>query len=222
MIDKLWSAARDWLGRLFRRKPVEPGRFVADSKMSWRGWLAVTPWLWPSREYLVYVPRGYGGWRRRPLLVLLRPWQRRASDHERTARENETGDNSHERYKERQLAQVKTRLLRGLPPDQYDFRPDAGGRSLGELAWHLAESDAYTTFLIEHGKLEPGVKPPNIERPKTIAAIKSKVASHYQRAGLLLDTWSSRLCHSGGYGGTRGSEVPILIPFLQRAEYNGA
>jgi len=71
MIDKLWSAARDWLGRLFRRKPAEPGRFVADRKLSWRGWLAVTPWLWPSREYLVYLPRGYGGWRRRPLLVLL-------------------------------------------------------------------------------------------------------------------------------------------------------
>ena len=68
-------------------------------------------------------------------------------------------------------AQKTIALLRGLPPDQYDFRPDAGGRSLGELAWHLAESDAYTTFLIEHGKLEPGVKPPNIERPKTIAGL---------------------------------------------------
>jgi hypothetical protein len=35
------------------------------------------------------------------------------------------------------------KLLRALPPTQYDFRPDAGGRSLGELAWHLAEGDAY-------------------------------------------------------------------------------
>lgn len=71
MIAKLWAAAREWAARLFRRKPAEPGRFVADSKLAWRGWLAVTPWLWPSREYLVYVPRAYGGWRRRPLLVLL-------------------------------------------------------------------------------------------------------------------------------------------------------
>jgi poly(hydroxyalkanoate) depolymerase family esterase len=71
MIAKLWAAAREWAARLFRRKPVEPGRFVADSKLAWRGWLAVIPWLWPSREYLVYVPRAYGGWRRRPLLVLL-------------------------------------------------------------------------------------------------------------------------------------------------------
>jgi poly(hydroxyalkanoate) depolymerase family esterase len=71
MIGRLWSALLEWTGRLFRRKPVEPGRFVADKRMSWRGWLAVMPWLWPSREYLVYVPRAYGGWRRRPLLVLL-------------------------------------------------------------------------------------------------------------------------------------------------------
>ena len=34
-------------------------------------------------------------------------------------------------------------LLKSLPSDQYNFRPDADGRSLGELAWHLAESDAY-------------------------------------------------------------------------------
>jgi hypothetical protein len=35
------------------------------------------------------------------------------------------------------------KLMRALPASQYDFRPDAGGRSLGELAWHLAEGDAY-------------------------------------------------------------------------------
>ena len=34
-------------------------------------------------------------------------------------------------------------MLRALPAGQYDFRPDAGGRSLGELAWHLAEIDGY-------------------------------------------------------------------------------
>jgi len=31
------------------------------------------------------------------------------------------------------------KLLRSLPATQYDFKPDPGGRSLGELAWHLAE-----------------------------------------------------------------------------------
>ena len=35
------------------------------------------------------------------------------------------------------------KLLRALPTAQYDFRPDPTGRSLGELAWHLAEGDAH-------------------------------------------------------------------------------
>jgi uncharacterized damage-inducible protein DinB len=67
-----------------------------------------------------------------------------------------------------QEAQKTTALLRTLPPTQYDFRPDAGGRSLGELAWHLAEGDAYITHSIERGAFEPGVRPPGIERPKVV------------------------------------------------------
>src|SRR2546428_665260 len=59
-------------------------------------------------------------------------------------------------------------LLKALPPGRYDFRPDAGGRSLGELAWHLAEVDAYVSFGIEQGSFAPGLKPPGIERPKAI------------------------------------------------------
>jgi len=62
-------------------------------------------------------------------------------------------------------------LLRALPSDQYDFRPDAGGRSLGELAWHLAEVDAYVSVGIERGEFKFDVKPPHIERPKTVEAL---------------------------------------------------
>lgn len=63
-------------------------------------------------------------------------------------------------------------LLESLPEAQYDFRPDAGGRSLGELGWHLAEVDAYTSRGIEQGEFVfgPG-NPPHVERPKTIAAL---------------------------------------------------
>jgi poly(hydroxyalkanoate) depolymerase family esterase len=57
--------------RLFRRAPPEPGRFETGSKFSWHGWVSVAPWVWPSRNYLVYVPRGHSRWQRRPLLVLL-------------------------------------------------------------------------------------------------------------------------------------------------------
>jgi uncharacterized damage-inducible protein DinB len=62
-------------------------------------------------------------------------------------------------------------LLHALPVDQYDFRPDPQARSLGELAWHLAELEAYTTWGIEQGSFQLGVRPPGIERPRTIEAL---------------------------------------------------
>ena len=63
------------------------------------------------------------------------------------------------------------RLLKALPPTQYDFRPDPNGRSLGELAWHLAEADAYNSLGISAGKFDFKAKPPDIERPRTIEAL---------------------------------------------------
>jgi uncharacterized damage-inducible protein DinB len=68
-------------------------------------------------------------------------------------------------------AESTLKLLRALPATQYDFRPDAGGRSLGELAWHLAEGDAYMSYGIEAGGLHMAAKPPNIERPRTVEAL---------------------------------------------------
>ena len=62
-------------------------------------------------------------------------------------------------------------LMRALPADSYDYRPDAGGRSIGELAWHLAEIDAYTSLGIEQGEFKFPVKPAHIERPRTIEAL---------------------------------------------------
>src|SRR5215469_10547168 len=68
-------------------------------------------------------------------------------------------------------AENTLKLLRALPLTQYDFRPDAGGRSLGELAWHLAEADAYPTFVIEKGQFNLELKPPNIERPRRVEGL---------------------------------------------------
>ena len=68
-------------------------------------------------------------------------------------------------------AESTLKLLRALPAAQYDFRPDAGGRSLGELAWHLAEGDAYMSHGIEAGRFAMDAKPPNIERPRTTEAL---------------------------------------------------
>jgi len=68
-------------------------------------------------------------------------------------------------------------MLKALPEGQYDFRPDPGGRSLGELAWHIPEAEAHMAFGIERGKFEMGVRPPGIERPKTVA----ELATGYER-----------------------------------------
>jgi uncharacterized damage-inducible protein DinB len=75
-------------------------------------------------------------------------------------------------------AKKTAEMLHGLPADQYDFRPDPQARSLGELSWHLAEVDAYTTWGIEQGGFQLGLRPPGIERPRSIEAL----APGYERA----------------------------------------
>ena len=74
-------------------------------------------------------------------------------------------------------AATTAKLLRSLPLDKYDFRPDPEGRSLGELAWHLSEGDAYMTLGIERGAFEFNVKPSGIERPHTV----EELAPGYER-----------------------------------------
>ena len=68
-------------------------------------------------------------------------------------------------------AETTVKLMKALPTSQYDFRPDPGGRSLGELAWHLAEGDAYMSLIIEMGEFRMDMKPPNIERPRSVEAL---------------------------------------------------
>ena len=73
-LKELWSRVRGFFAGLFRKKPPEPGKYVADTKLSWRGFLVHAPLIPPQREYLAYVPANVGsplGWRRHPLLVLL-------------------------------------------------------------------------------------------------------------------------------------------------------
>ena len=74
-------------------------------------------------------------------------------------------------------AQKTIEVLKMLPAGQYDFRPDAAGRSIGELAWHLAELDAYISFAISNGTFNQELKPPNILRPRTI----EELAPGYER-----------------------------------------
>lgn len=63
-------------------------------------------------------------------------------------------------------------LLRALPEGSYDYRPDPSGRSIGEMAWHLAEGDAYMSFCVERRDFSMGgPKPPGIERPRSIGEL---------------------------------------------------
>jgi len=80
MFDNLWSRAKEFFSRLIRRKPPEPGRFESDTRSALRGWLATAPWIWPARDYTVYIPRGHTNWRRVPLLVLIHGCRQTADD----------------------------------------------------------------------------------------------------------------------------------------------
>jgi uncharacterized damage-inducible protein DinB len=64
--------------------------------------------------------------------------------------------------------QLTTGLLQALPADQYDFRPDPQGRSLGEMAWHLAEIEGYTSYGIAKGGVTFQEAPPNMKRPREV------------------------------------------------------
>ena len=74
-------------------------------------------------------------------------------------------------------AESTVKLLQALPATQYDFRPDSTGRSLGELAWHLAEGDGYISYGIEQGQFTMEMRPPGIERPRSI----EELAPGYER-----------------------------------------
>lgn len=69
------------------------------------------------------------------------------------------------------------RLLEALPRDQYDFRPDPEGRSIGELAWHLAEIDGCLSFGVAKGYFSYDDPVPDLKRPRQIA----ELASGYRR-----------------------------------------
>jgi uncharacterized damage-inducible protein DinB len=68
-------------------------------------------------------------------------------------------------------AQLTLRLLEALPADQYNFRPDPEGRSIGELAWHLSEIDACLSFGIAERRFRLEDEPPGLERPREVALL---------------------------------------------------
>jgi poly(hydroxyalkanoate) depolymerase family esterase len=69
MFARLWVRAKALLRKVFESEP-EPGRFESGSEWTLKGFLAAAPFVLPSREFLVYIPKGRSSWRRAPLVVL--------------------------------------------------------------------------------------------------------------------------------------------------------
>jgi uncharacterized damage-inducible protein DinB len=74
------------------------------------------------------------------------------------------------------------RVLEALPKDKYDFRPDPGSRSIGEMAWHLAEGDAYNSLGVAEGGFNPGMRAPGMERPRQVEALAPGYARIHREA----------------------------------------
>src|SRR5437879_788950 len=74
------------------------------------------------------------------------------------------------------------KMLAALPHDAYDYRPDPDGRSLGEMAWHLAEPEGYGTFAIEQGGFSREVRPEGMQRPQSVEALAPAFESVHRDA----------------------------------------
>jgi len=69
-------------------------------------------------------------------------------------------------------AENTARLLESLPQDQYDFRPDPKGRSIGEMAWHLSEIDACLSYGVATRHFDYADSVPHLEkRPREVGLL---------------------------------------------------
>jgi len=84
-------------------------------------------------------------------------------------------------------AQRTIQLLEALPTDQYDFRPDPHGRSIGELAWHLSEIDACLSFGVAERRFRLEDEPPDLARPRETALLAPGYRRVHEEAVLRLE-----------------------------------
>lgn len=60
------------------------------------------------------------------------------------------------------------RVMESIPADQYDFRPDPKGRSIGEMAWHLSEIDGCLSFGVAERRFDLRDDLPELARPREV------------------------------------------------------
>jgi uncharacterized damage-inducible protein DinB len=71
-------------------------------------------------------------------------------------------------------AKTAHQVILSIPPDQYDFKVDPKGRSLGQLAWHLSEIEGCISFDIEGGyDFSYAHEVPNMKRPADVPSLAS-------------------------------------------------
>lgn len=85
--------------------------------------------------------------------------------------------------------QNTVRLLESLPQDKYDFRPDPEGRSIGELAWHLAEIDACLILGVTTRHFDYSDPVPHLEkRPREVGLLAPAFERVHTGSLALFDT----------------------------------
>ena len=89
-------------------------------------------------------------------------------------------------------AERTLQLLEALPADQYDFRPDPKGRSIGELAWHLSEIDACLSFGIVERRFRLEDEPPGLARPRQVALLAPGYRRVHEEAVARLEALDDR------------------------------
>lgn len=76
-----------------------------------------------------------------------------------------------------QESKKTVRVMEAIPEDQYDFRPDPKGRSIGEMAWHLSEVDGCLSFGVAERRFDLRDDLPELARPREV----SQLAPGYRR-----------------------------------------
>jgi uncharacterized damage-inducible protein DinB len=110
-------------------------------------------------------------------------------------------------------------MLRALPVDKYEFRPDPGGRSLGELAWHLAEGEGYMSTTVALGTFDPSTKPAGLQRPRTVEELVPAFERvHRDAVGRIRNLEDARLNQTITFvGGAKTSVSEILWVWMLMA-----
>ena len=90
-------------------------------------------------------------------------------------------------------AENTVRLLESLPEDQYDFRPDPKGRSIGQMAWHLSEIDACLSYGVAERRFSYADEVPHLEkRPTEVSLLAPGYRRVHEASVRMLDKVDNR------------------------------